>query len=207
MTQDRRVKRTKGALEKAFLELIQEMDYQDITILAICGKADYTRGAFYSHFTSKEDLILQIIEHRVETLRKALKDPYLVNRQLEVDMFHPSALMLLDHIYSNLDFYRLMKHPDFKLILQDKIAKMFIHHFLFDLIFEYVGSMQTIEKEIKAYHLAYATLGVIHYWIDQEFRYSSHYMAEELMRITTTPMFRAHYTAHEFPGGSSFSGT
>lgn len=205
MTQDRRVKRTKKALETAFLELIHEEVYQDITIIAICGKADYTRGAFYSHFDSKEDLIYKIIEHQVETLRKVLKNPYMVNRQLAVDMVHPAALMLFDYIYSNRNFYQLMKHPDFKMILQEKMAKMFIHHFLFDLSFEYADSTQNIEKEIKAYHLAYATLGVIHYWIDQEFRFSSQYMAEELMRITTTTMSRANYTTQEHQGGPPFS--
>ncbi|WP_422122413.1 TetR/AcrR family transcriptional regulator [Planococcus sp. X10-3] len=200
MTQDRRVKRTKRAFERAFLELMHEKNYQDITIHAICRKADYTRGAFYNHFNSKEDMIHKTIEHRVEALWIVLKNPYLTNRQLEIDMYHPAALLLFDHIYSNRDFYQLIKHPDFKLILQEKMVNMFIHHFLFDLSFEYADSTQTIEKEIKAYHLAYATLGVISYWIDQKFRFSSQYMAEELMRITTTPMFRANYKVREFEG-------
>lgn len=206
MTQDRRVKRTKKALETAFLELIHEEDYRNITIFAICGKADYTRSAFYSHFNSKEDLIQKIIEHRVGSLRNVLKDPYLVTRQMEIDMFYPATLMLFDHIYNNRDFYQLMKNPDFKLILQENMLKMFIHHFLFDISFEYGDRTLNIEKEIKAYHLAYATLGVIHYWIDQEFRFSSQYMAEELMRITTTPMLRASYKADKLEDEPPFPG-
>lgn len=189
----------------AFLELIHEVDVGDITIHALCKKANYTRSAFYSHFNSKEDLIHQIIEHHVQTLRNVLEDPYRINRRLDSDSFYPAALLLFDHIYSNRNFYRLIQHPDFQLLLQDKLMKMFIHHFQFDLHFEYAGSNQLIEKEIKAYHLAYATLGVIHCWIDQQFRFSSQYMAEEVMRITTTPLFCAHYTAGELQGGPPFS--
>lgn len=206
MAQDRRVKRTKDALEKAFLELIHDENVENISILAICGKADYTRSAFYSHFNSKQDLIHQIIEHRIHALRNVLKDPYRISRQMDIDLFHPAALILFDHIYSHRKFYQLMQHSDFKLMLQDKLVKMFIHHFLYDLSFEYADSNQNIEKEIKAYHLAYATIGVIHYWIEQQFRYSSQYMAEELMRIITTPMYRAHWTAEELHGGAPFQG-
>lgn len=206
LTQDRRVKRTKKALETAFLELIHEKDYQDITIFAICGKADYTRSAFYSHFDSKEDLIHKIIEHRVGALRNVLKEPYLVIRQMEINMFYSATLMLFDHIYTNRDFYQLVKHTDFKLMLQEKILKMFIHHFLFDISFDYSDRTLNIEKEIKAYHLAYATFGVIQYWINQEFRFSSQYMAEELMRITTTPLLRANFTADELGDEPPFSG-
>ncbi|MGM0898526.1 MAG: TetR/AcrR family transcriptional regulator [Bacillota bacterium] len=196
MTQDRRVLRTKKALETAFLDLIHVGSYQDITILAICEKADYTRGAFYSHFNSKEDLFHQIIEHRLETLLKELKGPYMANRQLlKTDMLHPAALVLFDHIYNNRNFYQLLQHPAFKQLLQEKLVNKLIHHFLFDLSFEYPENTPPIEQEIKAYHLAYATLGVIYYWIDQEFRFSSQYMAEELMKIATTPLFSAHYSA------------
>lgn len=54
--QDRRVSRTRGALEAALIELLEHTDYQDITVQAICDTADVGRSAFYQHFTSKDDL-------------------------------------------------------------------------------------------------------------------------------------------------------
>lgn len=198
MGQDRRVKRTKGALEKAFLELLQQSRFQDITIHAICRRADYTRGAFYSHFTSKEDLVRQIIEHRVQALCSILTEPCLARRQLDADSLHAAALALFDHIYSHRIFYGLLKHPDFQLLLQDKLATMFIQHFLVDSSAD-AGHMN-IEKELKAYHLAYATLGTIHCWLDQHFRFSSQYMAEELVSIATTPLIRVEQSSSGFKG-------
>ncbi|HSI66761.1 MAG TPA: TetR/AcrR family transcriptional regulator [Planococcus sp. (in: firmicutes)] len=204
MKVDRRVRRTKKALETAFLELMHEGSYQRITILAICEKADYTRGAFYKHYNSKEDLLHQITENRIGSLLKALKEPYATTKQLEISLIHPAALKLFDHIYLNRDFYQLIKHPDFKLVLQERMVKMFIHHFLNDLNFEYADHSRRIEEKIKAYHLAYATFGVVLYWIEQDFRFSSHYMAKELMWITTTPMFRATFSPGEFQGEPTF---
>jgi AcrR family transcriptional regulator len=194
---DRRVRRTKKALETAFLELMQDGDYQHVTILAICGKADYTRGAFYKHFNSKEDLFHQMTEDRLGSLLKALKEPYATTKQLEINLIHPAALNLFDHIYVNRDFYQLITHPDFKLVLQERMVKMLINHFLHDFSFEYAECSHLFEEKIKAYHLAYATLGVVLYWIEQDFCFSSHYMAKELMWITTTPMCRATYKPGE----------
>lgn len=54
---DRRVRRTKRRLKDALLELIEERDYDRITIQDITDRADVGRSTFYSHFTSKEDLL------------------------------------------------------------------------------------------------------------------------------------------------------
>ena len=54
---DRRVRRTRHRLKEALLELIDERDYDAITIQEITDRADVGRSTFYSHFGSKEDLL------------------------------------------------------------------------------------------------------------------------------------------------------
>ena len=54
---DRRVQRTRRRLKEALLQLIEERGYDDITIEAITERADVGRSTFYSHFTSKEELL------------------------------------------------------------------------------------------------------------------------------------------------------
>lgn len=66
---DRRQKKTRNAIYKAFSELIQEKNYADITIQDIIDRADIGRSTFYAHFQTKnellEDLCSQIFEHVV----------------------------------------------------------------------------------------------------------------------------------------------
>lgn len=55
--EDRRVGRTKRRLKEALMALIQERGYDGITVEELAARADVGRSTFYSHFTSKEDLL------------------------------------------------------------------------------------------------------------------------------------------------------
>ena len=68
---DRRVVRTRKAIRKAFMRLIQETDYQKITITAIAREADIDRKTFYLHYRSVEDLIDEIIQDEADRIAKA----------------------------------------------------------------------------------------------------------------------------------------
>jgi AcrR family transcriptional regulator len=65
---DRRVRRTHRRLKEALLELIEERDYDGITIEEITERADVARSTFYSHFGSKEDLLFRGFDAWVEGL-------------------------------------------------------------------------------------------------------------------------------------------
>jgi len=59
---DRRINRTRNNLIKALRDLILEKGYEDIKLQEIIDKADVGRTSFYSHFKSKEDLLLSNFE-------------------------------------------------------------------------------------------------------------------------------------------------
>lgn len=44
-------------LSDAFKELLKSMDYEKVTVSAICEKASVSRNTFYTHFQSKEDIV------------------------------------------------------------------------------------------------------------------------------------------------------
>lgn len=54
---DLRVRRTRMMIEKAFIELLQEKDFQSITIQDITDRAMVNRATFYDHFTDKYALV------------------------------------------------------------------------------------------------------------------------------------------------------
>jgi len=65
---DRRVAKTRRALQHAFMSLILEKGYDAVSIQDICDTADVGRSTFYSHHTGKEDLKRAGLDH----LRRAL---------------------------------------------------------------------------------------------------------------------------------------
>lgn len=53
---DRRVRRTRAALQQALIELLPRKPYEQITVENICEVANVGRSTFYGHYRSKEDL-------------------------------------------------------------------------------------------------------------------------------------------------------
>ena len=53
MAESKRILRTKKDITKAFINLLLEKDFDDITIIDICNKALVTRATFYKYFEDK----------------------------------------------------------------------------------------------------------------------------------------------------------
>ncbi|MCC9308457.1 TetR/AcrR family transcriptional regulator [Kitasatospora sp. RB6PN24] len=68
--------RTRAALLDAALAVFAEHGFQAATIEQVCAAAGFTRGAFYSNFSSKEELFLALFDqhskHILERLDAAL---------------------------------------------------------------------------------------------------------------------------------------
>lgn len=64
---DRRILRTKKAVRQAFLSLLSEKPFEDITVSALSERAGINRKTFYLHYTSTRDLYDEI--RRDESIR------------------------------------------------------------------------------------------------------------------------------------------
>lgn len=59
---DRRQRKTREAIFSAFIALLSEKDYSQITVGQIIEKADISRATFYSHFETKDYLLKALCE-------------------------------------------------------------------------------------------------------------------------------------------------
>ncbi|MGW4471303.1 TetR/AcrR family transcriptional regulator [Nonomuraea sp. NPDC004354] len=62
MSGDRRVRRTRRAVQDALVALILEKGYSAVTVTDIINRADVGRSTFYSHFADKQDVLVSNIE-------------------------------------------------------------------------------------------------------------------------------------------------
>ena len=60
--EDIRITKTKSALSNAFFEMLTDMTLDDVTVNALCEKADVRRATFYKHFKDKNDFIIFLIK-------------------------------------------------------------------------------------------------------------------------------------------------
>lgn len=66
----KRGKRTRKAIIEALLELLEENEFQQITINDICEKAEVTRPTLYAYYDDKYDLLKECLEWQEEDIRK-----------------------------------------------------------------------------------------------------------------------------------------
>jgi AcrR family transcriptional regulator len=69
---DRRVRRTRGLLRTALIELILERGYDRVTVQDILDRADVGRSTFYNHFQSKDQLLLSGMDEVSAALRSRI---------------------------------------------------------------------------------------------------------------------------------------
>jgi len=68
----RRVARTKAAIEDAFVQLVLEQGYERVAVEDISDRADLARATFYSHYPNKEAVLFSVSNRLVEDLMQRI---------------------------------------------------------------------------------------------------------------------------------------
>lgn len=191
-TIDRRITKSKQALKDAILSLMKEKDFKKITITDIVQIADLNRGTFYKHYQYKEDILDDIIDDVISDLISSFREPYKGNETFEVRKLTSSAIKIFEHVSKYQDFYTLIVQSTTLSGFQSKICNVLKELALHDLNDNL--SYPDINRDLQANYHAYAILGMIIEWIDGGFKYSSTYMAEQLLEIIMNNQAHAVYT-------------
>jgi AcrR family transcriptional regulator len=68
----RRVARTKAAIEDAFVQLVLERGYERVAVEDISDRADLARATFYAHYPNKEAVLFSVSGRLVEDLMQRI---------------------------------------------------------------------------------------------------------------------------------------
>jgi AcrR family transcriptional regulator len=68
----RRVARTKAAIEDAFVQLVLEHGYDRVAVEDITDRADLARATFYAHYPNKEAVLLSVFNRLAEDLMQGI---------------------------------------------------------------------------------------------------------------------------------------
>lgn len=190
--QDRRVRRTQMQIREAFLLLIEEKGYDQITVTDIITKADYNRTTFYRHYYDKQDLANKIVDRQIEMFTEALLHPYRTAKVVNLDEITSDEVIIFNHIIEHQDFYRLWNRlnsiPSFshkyihaiKKVLNEKIEVISL-------------SNGFINRKLYMQFYSYGLSGLIFNWIGNGFEQPPEYMAQQLTRILKSKPIKAMY--------------
>lgn len=186
-TTDRRKIRSRQYLTQALLDLMQEKDFEQITIHDLVSRACVSRSTFYFQFEDKYDFLNAIIDEVLSDLRRETKVDSAKAQEIEWKS-RKYYEKHFDYIYRNAHFFQTMlgKHgtPQFRKKLEE--SAYLTYHNLF---MEYSLNEQSEPMDYFIQYIISAHIGVTVKWIDAGLQEPPAFMADLLTRITFQGLF------------------
>src|SRR5690606_21627181 len=103
MKQDRRVRRTRKALQAAYLRLCKLYQEHEISVSMITDEADINRATFYMHFTNKEDFIEEMLYDLLTGLEDAIITAFQHHSTININKLTPTTEVIFQYIEENME--------------------------------------------------------------------------------------------------------
>ncbi|WP_405109910.1 TetR/AcrR family transcriptional regulator [Paenibacillus sp. FSL K6-1217] len=174
---DRRIGKSRDAIIGAFIQLIAEKNFEQITINEIAERANVSRGTVYSHYTDKYDLLDQCIRtHFVQLIDSCLPCG-------EQALFPTEAALHYTFRYldEHASFYAAALANPGVPAFRNRLLAVLMRGF--DKQMDMSGMNRKLDKGILVQFLAVAMTGMIEQLVTRATPYSSAELAAQLWAL------------------------
>ena len=161
--EDRRIQRTRQALQNALSELIMEKGYEKVTVQDVIDRANVGRSTFYAHFESLDQLLLS----GFEPLRAQFED-FLSGASIDTESPWALSLAMFQQVQKQQGGYITLTH-----------IQKFLYGYLLDhLKLGLPKRNKIVPPELLAHYVASAFIALMTWWIDNKYPLSADQMNE-----------------------------
>lgn len=181
---DLRVKRTRELLQKALIQLVNERDYDAITIQDVVDRANVGRTTFYAHYNSKDELLLSCHEAIVNGFHFGPLYSHPLSRQ---ELLSPEAPPGMTAAYRHLQdawvrLYPIFQGKDGPLILR-RIRDWSAQEIEANLRACFAEADSAIPLDVLANYLAGAQLALVQWWLEKRRPLTPEKLAQTFQRL------------------------
>ncbi len=170
---DRRQRKTRDAIFKAFIAMLSEKNLNHITVGEIIERADVGRATFYAHFETKDFLIKELCEELFCHIFDALEDRNCTHQHIfSCDAPDSVFLHLFQHFKQNDNhLLELLSSPNNDLFLRYfktglvKLIESQLESFLTD-------NVKELPKDFLVNHIAGTFVETLRWWIEKDMEQS-----------------------------------
>ena len=185
MKYERKTLQTKNDIKEAFISLLEEKNFNAITVRDITTRAHINRGTFYLHYLDKYDLLekceQEIFAHLDEKTEEML--PSNMKHFLISDTPHPFIINIFTYFQENAPFLKVVLGPNGDPSFEEKLRNLIIKK-----MFKNVSNFTKIENlnmpiEVITQFISSALIGVIRYWLNSDMQQTPEEIASMLFQI------------------------
>ncbi|MEK3698979.1 TetR/AcrR family transcriptional regulator [Paenibacillus sp. FSL R10-2199] len=186
---DRRILRTKEAINRAFLELFGEKELEQITINDIAERANVNRGTVYLHYTDKYDLLNRCIEDHLG--RMFLSCNMTRTPDGDVGLISEMKPVFL-YFEQNFLFFSAMLANQRTTIFRERLLEIVSANVIHKLEME-KSVPEGMDKQLIAHFMASAFVGTVEWWIQNRMPHAPEEMAQQVRSLFEgNTMYRGH---------------
>ncbi|KQL40283.1 TetR family transcriptional regulator [Bacillus sp. FJAT-25509] len=175
---DPRIIRTRQLIKDAFIDLLQEMDLNKITVNRISERATVNRVTFYLHYRDIQDMMEKMALEMGEKLGQIMRDSPNYNSIEETDSV--KLLNLLEHIADNAKFYKVVLASTKTPIFTEQLLKIITETITKRREVDSLHIKTDIQKDIIIWYGSSALIGTIVSWLRNDMPYTPQYLAKQL---------------------------
>lgn len=171
----------KIAIRDSFINLLNEKNYNEISVKEIINTSFINKSTFYKYFNGKQDLLTYIEEELLEGLSPLLDNALMVPNPFDDN---PYLSMYFSYIRENFDlWYLLTQKTDQE--FQAMLTKFIHDHCLNSTTNrqKILGQDPNISKDLFAIMLSSIYSGLFSWWVVHHMPYSDEYMGKLLCTL------------------------
>ena len=171
---------TKNDLKQALTRLLEQKDFEAISVSDITRVAGVNRGTFYLHYIDKFDMMDKLIEEILENILALLKEG---NPKSKEEAF-PSIIKVFEYLKEDFEFIHALTLNRFN------YTTKLIHDFLYELTKQIVPIQETIKKihplpeDYASEVFIYSNSAIFIHWIQKGAVESPEEIAKIFFRMT-----------------------
>ena len=169
---DRRVKYTKKVIKDTFLSLLEKKDISSISVKELCDIADVNRGTFYRYYEDIYDLLKKIEEEFIEEIRESNSMVHMSHHSI-----YTFTKEILDIFENNKKLVRVLFNADSNIYFLDDVLEVAYEKCIGNWE-RNIDSDDYNELENSVVFIFNGALGVINYWVKNDFNISSDLLAK-----------------------------
>ncbi|MGG0176951.1 TetR/AcrR family transcriptional regulator [Gottfriedia acidiceleris] len=175
---DPRIIRTRQLIKDAFIDLLQEMDLNKITVNRIADRATVNRVTFYLHYRDIQDMMENMANEMGEKLGHIMRGSTNIKSIEETDSVR--LLNLLEHIAENAKFYKVVLASKKTPIFTEQLLKIITETITKRREIDSLHIKTDIQKDIIIWYGSSALIGTIVSWLRNDMPYTPQYLAKQL---------------------------
>lgn len=182
---DLRVKRTNKYIIEAFIRLVEEKGFEQVTVQNIADEAMINRATFYAHYKDKQDLYEKIFDLAVESFTAILDfEDFVQGNRIKIRKIEAAMTELFLHIQNNRSFYLTIMDASAIEIIRKKLGLILTERYQ-----EIFSTLRITEGDIEVpldFIIDYMTsifVGTLHWWLTAETTMTPDHLAKLVIKL------------------------